>query len=94
MTSTLLKETLDDQHKPDKLITMRISVRAKTRAGKEYVKKIAEGQYAIAVAEAPEGGRANRAIIAVLAEYFDVAPSSITLLSGATAKQKIFEILL
>jgi hypothetical protein len=48
--------------------------------------------YKVSVKEAPVDGRANDAIIRALAEYFDVAKSSVKLLSGHTSKQKIFEI--
>lgn len=72
---------------------MKISVAAKVRAKKEYVKKTGEGRYAVAVSAAPEKGRANAAIGVALAKYFDVAPSRVRLVSGATTKQKIFTIL-
>ena len=71
---------------------MRIFVAAKVRAKKEYIKKTGEGQYAVAVAAAPERGRANAAIAAGLAAYFGIARSRVRLVSGTTAKQKIFEI--
>lgn len=71
---------------------MKISVTAKTRAKKEYVKKIGEGRYAVAVSAAPEKGRANAAIVAGIAAHFGVARSRVRLVSGATAKQKVFEI--
>ncbi len=71
---------------------MKISVAVKTRAKNEYVKKTGEGRYTVAVGMAPEKGRANSAIAAALAEYFDVARSRVRLVSGATTKQKIFEI--
>lgn len=48
--------------------------------------------YKISVKEAPVAGKANEAIIEALAEYFDVAKSNITLISGQTSKQKVFEI--
>ncbi len=40
----------------------------------------------------PEGGKANKAIIALLAKTLGVPKSSITLVSGATAHRKIFKI--
>lgn len=72
---------------------MKIFVTAKTRAKKECVKKISEGRYAVAVNAAPEKGKANAAITAAIATHFDVARSRARLVSGATAKQKVFEIL-
>lgn len=71
---------------------MKILVVAKTRAKKEYVKKTGERQYTVAVSVAPEQGRANAAIVTAFAAYFGRAPSRVRLVSGATARQKIFEI--
>lgn len=48
--------------------------------------------YKVSVTEAPVAGKANEAIIKALADYFDTSPSRITLVSGQTSKQKIFEI--
>ena len=44
----------------------------------------------VSVTAAPEDGRANRAVIALLAEMFDVAPSSISLVRGAASRDKWF----
>ena len=48
--------------------------------------------YKVSVKEAPVSGQANEAIIKALAEYFDIAKTNITLISGQTSKQKLFEI--
>ena len=48
--------------------------------------------YKVSVKEAPVDGKANEAIIKALAEYFDVAKSNVTLVSGQSSKQKVFEI--
>lgn len=83
---------------------MRIVVRAKPNAKIEMMERVGqptlnfdEGrpemvEYKISVKAPPVDGRANDAIIKVLAKYFDVAPSVIRLVSGAMAKRKIFEI--
>lgn len=73
---------------------MRISIAAKARAKKEYVKKTGERQYRVAVCAPPEKGRANAAIGAALAAYFGVTRSRVRLVSGAKARQKLFEIAL
>jgi uncharacterized protein YggU (UPF0235/DUF167 family) len=49
--------------------------------------------YKVSVREAPVAGQANEAITRALAKYFDVAPARIKLITGQTAKQKLFEIL-
>lgn len=48
--------------------------------------------FMIKVKEKPVLGRANEAIIKILAEHFGVAKYSIKLVSGATSKNKIFKI--
>ncbi|MEF2229229.1 MAG: DUF167 domain-containing protein [Candidatus Cardinium sp.] len=40
----------------------------------------------------PEGGKANKAIVALLAKTLRIAKSNITLVSGATARRKTFKI--
>lgn len=83
---------------------MKIIVKAKTKAKENKVERASQPVldlgnkkedliiYKVSVKEAPVGGKANIAIIKALAEYFDVAKSNITLISGQISKQKIFEI--
>lgn len=84
---------------------MRIFVQAKTDARIVKVEEIREPNslfsdatpksllvYKVSVKESAVDGKANKAIIHALAEHFGIAPSLVTLVSGATAKQKIFEI--
>lgn len=72
---------------------MKIFVKAKPLSKKENVKKIDEGHFVVAVKEPPKDGKANKAIIKALAEYFNVVPSSINLISGFSSRDKTFEIL-
>jgi len=46
----------------------------------------------IAVTAAPEGGKANAAIIALLAQEWGVAKSAISVVAGATGRRKLVEI--
>ena len=71
---------------------MKVIVKAKIKAREEKVEKIDERNYKVSVKAAPVEGKANKAIIKALAEYFNTAKSSITLISGETSKQKVFEI--
>ncbi len=71
---------------------MRISVRAKPKSKKEFIKKINVASFTVAVTEAPEKGKANQAIIKALAKFLDVSASSVILISGKTLNQKVFEI--
>lgn len=71
---------------------MRIFVKARPKSKKEYVKREKEDSFTVAVKEVPEKGKANRAIIKALAEFFNISTSSVTLISGQFSKQKVFEI--
>ena len=44
------------------------------------------------VAEAPERGRANDAVLSLLAQTLDVSRSSLTLVSGHGARDKVVEL--
>ena len=46
----------------------------------------------ITVTAPPDEGRANAAVTALLAHVLGVAPSRLTLISGATARDKVFRL--
>lgn len=83
---------------------MRIIVKAKAGAKKEMVERVTSPDislfghqaemeiYKVSVKEPPVDGRANNAIVRVLAQHFGVAPSMVRIVSGQSAKRKIFEI--
>jgi uncharacterized protein YggU (UPF0235/DUF167 family) len=83
---------------------MRILVKAKTRAKEEKIEQLTQPtleftetkmiEYRVSVKEAPVDGKANEAIARLLAKHFSIAPSLVTLVSGHTSKQKIYEIAL
>ncbi len=70
---------------------MKISVKAKPKSKKEYIKKIDDTHYIVAVNKPPVKGQANQAIIESLAEYFHKPKSQIFIVNGETSKQKIIE---
>ena len=72
---------------------MKIFVRAKPRARKTAVQKTSEHHYTVMVPQEPKEGKANEAIIAALAAYFNVPKSMIVLESGHTSHNKVFEII-
>ena len=72
---------------------MILTVHAKPRAKKtEILKWLDEETVKVAVKAPPEKGKANEAIIKLLAQEFKVAPSLIQLIRGATTRIKQFEI--
>jgi uncharacterized protein (TIGR00251 family) len=72
---------------------MKIFVKAKASAKKEQVEQMDATHFVVQVKAPPVQGKANEAIQKVLAEYFDIAPSRIKIVSGHTSKQKTFEVL-
>lgn len=71
---------------------MRIFIRANPGAAKQKIEKINNETFRVSVVEPPMQGKANKAIVEVLAEYFDVAPSSVKMVSGFSSRNKVFEI--
>jgi len=72
---------------------MKITVIAKTKKKENKVIKVDDTTYKVYVKEAPEEGKANKAILKLLAEYFNVPKANIQLLLGETSKQKVFVII-
>jgi uncharacterized protein len=54
---------------------------------------MADGTIKIAVAAAPEKGKANAALMKFLAEEFGVPKSNITIISGASDRVKLIKII-
>ncbi len=75
------------------VVQMKIFVKAKPRARKEYIKKIDESHFVVAVKEPAEKGKANATVIKAVADYFKVGQSRVRILSGKTSPRKVVEIL-
>lgn len=71
---------------------MRIYVRVTARASLEKVEKIDENQYKVWLKKSPVKGEANKALISILADYFDVPKSAVEIIAGKTARDKMIEI--
>ncbi|MEK7176813.1 MAG: DUF167 domain-containing protein [Patescibacteria group bacterium] len=78
---------------------MKIFVKAKPGAKENKIvlpplKLMPDGKefYTVSVKERAVEGRANEAIIKILAEHFKVSRLQVRLISGATSKIKVFEI--
>ncbi len=70
---------------------VRIGIKVTANARVVEVNK-GEGGYSVRVKEPAKEGKANRAVIRALAEYFKVPQSSIRIVSGIGGKNKIVEI--
>ena len=71
----------------------KIFVKVKTGAKDRSVKKIDENTYKVSVKEPPIEGRANYAVVKLLAEYLDKSISQLRIISGSTSKNKVIEVL-
>ncbi len=72
---------------PGVTIAIRVTPNAR-RPGVELV----EGQIRVAVTETPEAGKATEAARAALAKALGVAKTRLTLIRGATARDKLFRL--
>lgn len=73
------------------MATLPVKVQPKARR-REVAGWLADGTLKLRVTEAPEDGRANRAVEALLAETLGVAPSRVHVTRGAASRAKTVEI--
>jgi len=71
---------------------MKVLVKVKLKAKKNQAKRIDEAHFEIAVKEPPVRGRANKTVIRLLAEYFSVRQSAVSIIAGLTSRQKVVQI--
>jgi len=83
---------------------MKILIQAKPNSKKEFIKRIDQPSFEfnenrksmkgfmVAVKEPPIKGKANQAIVKILAEYFQTSKQNIKIISGFSSKNKILEI--
>lgn len=72
---------------------MRVSVIAHPNSKKPRVEKDLLETLHVYVSQPPLEGKANRAVIEALAEYFNVKRNCVRLLSGERSKNKLFVII-
>ena len=71
---------------------MKIFVKVKPRTKNESLIKINENNFLVSVKAIPEKGKANEAVINLLAQYFKISKNNIKIISGLSSKNKIIEI--
>lgn len=72
---------------------MRISVRATPNAKKSEVVETSPGVFKVKVNAKAVDGAANIRLIEILAEHFKVPFGAIRIMSGATSREKVIEII-
>ncbi len=71
---------------------MLLTLTVKPNSKKEFVEKVSEGEYRVAVRAQAVDGKANEAVIEALAEYFHIRKSAISIKNGKTGRKKIVQI--
>lgn len=69
----------------------RLAVRVTPGARTENI-EIVEGRVVVKVRAKPEDGKATTAVLELLAQALEVAPSKVEMLRGATSREKLFRI--
>ncbi len=71
---------------------MKVFIRAKPNAKVAAIEKLDDAHYTVSVQEPPKENKANFAIMKMLAEHFGVSLAHVRLISGASSREKVFEI--
>lgn len=69
----------------------RLAVRVTPGARVEAL-ELVEGRLLAKVRAKPEDGKANKAVLSLLATALNIAPSRLELISGATSREKRFQV--
>ncbi len=69
-----------------------VVVKVKARSRRNEVARREDGSFLVSTTAPPEGGRANAAVISLLAQYMDKPKSSIRIVKGVASRSKIIEI--
>ena len=70
---------------------MKIQVKVKANSRTEEINQEGDG-FIVRVKERPREGKANLAVIKLLAEYFGVPKSQVRILSGFGSRTKVIEV--
>lgn len=70
---------------------MKIQVKVKPNSSTEELSREGDS-FMVKVKEPPQEGRANQAVIRLLAEHFGVPQSQIKILSGFRSRNKVIEV--
>ena len=70
---------------------MKIQVKAKPNSKTEEVSQKGDS-FIVKVKEPPKEGKANQAVIRLLAQHFDVPQNRVRILSGFRSRNKIIEV--
>jgi len=69
--------------------TITLSVRVTPRAKRNAVTKMEDGSIKVSVTAPPEDGRANDAVVEIIAEWLGVKRRQVTIVGGETSRNKL-----
>ena len=69
-----------------------LSLRVQPRASRNEVLEVRDSRLMIRTTAAPADGKANKAVIRLLADFLDIAPSRIRLVRGQTQRNKLVRV--
>ena len=72
---------------------MKITVNVKTNAKENIIETISLSHYSVRLKALPVQGKANHALIHLLAGYFNIARNRVTIISGFSSRKKCVEII-
>jgi uncharacterized protein (TIGR00251 family) len=72
---------------------MVIKVRVQARSSHEKIEEVGEDEYKVWVTVPAVENQANEAVVELLADHFNTAPSNIRIRSGQKSNNKLIEIL-
>jgi len=73
---------------------MKINIKVIPRSSRnEVTGEMTDGTLKVKLTAPPVDGRANEALVELLAEHFDIAKSKIKIVRGLTSKNKMVEII-
>ena len=73
-------------------MSIRLQVRVRPRAHANRIEVSHLGEVRVYVTEAPEGGKANRAVVAVVAAALGVPKSGVAVIRGRTSRDKLLKV--
>lgn len=73
---------------------MKLTVYAHPNSKVQKIEQTDKFEYAVYFNVTPEGGKANKKLVEMLAEHFNVPKSSVIIRAGERSKAKIVEILI
>lgn len=85
-------EALRNDSTAIRLIQVKVTPKASRNQVQEVLQEDGSTLYAVRVTAIPEDGKANIAVVKLLAKHFGIAKSQLTLASGASARLKTFKI--